>query len=273
MSFFQNLFNQEFRGNWVLVDRQYSVAFTVAANKNSPNNQYAYNKGPWDFSSNGILTINYSWDSEFENYSKLEIDLTGNDASSTNAYEVINILNSNENFSSMFIAEIDVSLTSLFIKSKQNRARKEIKMWISNTGAETKMRFNKKAGVAELPSYFSRHTIENRFSFKDSAGQLILLNETDFLVDVPIIEEAGYVASKMKKDWELLGGRASGLFMFKKMTMDNNSRITQLIEYPAGAKEGDFAKKTLYTYIGSNTNPSEATEEPYVLTNADLLSP
>lgn len=280
MAFFQNLFNQEFRGNWVIGDRQYSLVFACPGNKNTSDYQIAYNSGPWDLGSGGeesegVLTLNYAWDSSFKNYASLEINVAGDNASATTPQEVAAILNSNEIFSSMFVAEVDNRLSTgstVSIKSKSGRAKKEIRLWISNTGAERKMRFNKSAGVAELPTYFSRHTIENRFNFSDSAGQLVLLDESN-VDDQLIIEEAGFVPAEMKADWQLLEGRASGLFTFQKLTIDGSDRISQIIEYPAGASVGDFARKIKYVYSGANTNPSQVTETPYILQSEDLVTP
>lgn len=281
MAFFQNLFSQEFRGNWVIGDRQYSLTFSCPANQNTSDYQVAYNSGPWDFSSGGegdegILVLNYAWDPNFKNYASLEINVAGSDPSSTTALEVANALNENDIFASMFVAEVNTKLSTgptVSIKSKSGRVKKEIRLWISNSGAERKLRFNKHAGVAELPLYFERHTIENRFNYQDSVGQLILLDESDSVTDAPIIEDAGFVVGEMKADWQLIEGRASGLFTFKKMTMDGSNRIVQIIEYPAGAKKGDFARKINYTYSGASSNPSEVTEIPYVLTDSDLVTP
>jgi len=270
MSFYQNVFNQEFRGNWVLGDRQYSLTFACPANRNSSDFQYAYNIGPWDFSSDNTLTLNYAWDTDFKNYATLEINVAGYSPSETTVGEVVAILNNDLTFADMFLAQINNN--SVLIQAKPGRAKKTIKMWISNSGAEKKMRFNKFAGVAELPSYFSKHTIENRF-VQDGMGQIILLDETDSEVDIPIIEEAGFVVGDMKEDWQLVKGRASGLFTFQKITVDGSDRITQIIEYPAGAVAGDFARKINYNYTSSNTNPSSVTEIPYVLADEDLVTP
>lgn len=270
MSFFQNLFNQEFRGTWVLGDRQYSINFTCPANKNSFDYQYAFNPGPWDFSADNTLVLNYAWDVDFKNYAQLSINIAGSNPASTTAAEVVAILNSNATFSEMYSASVKDS--SLLIQSKFSRPKKNIRLWISNSGAEKKMRFNKNAGVAELPEYFKKHTIQNRFE-ADSIGQLILLDETDVAVDIPIIESAGFVPGNMKEDWQLVRGRASGLFTFQKITVDVSDRISEIIEYPAGAIEGDFARKIKYVYNGANTNPSQITEIPYVLTSGDLIAP
>lgn len=270
MSFFQNVFNQEFRGTWVLTDRQYSINFTCPPNRNTSDYQYAFNPGPWDLSVSNTLTLNYAWDVNFKNYAQLSINIAGANPASTTAQEVVAILNANATFSEMYFAS--VRETSVLIQSKSGRVKPNIRLFISNGGAETKLRFNKYAGVAELPTYFKKHTITNRFS-SDSDGQLILLDETDPNVDIPIIEAAGFVALDMKEDWQLVRGRASGLFTFQKITVDGSDRISEIIEYPAGAVEGDFARKIKYVYTGANTNPSQVTEIPYVLTSGDLVTP
>jgi len=132
------------------------------------------------------------------------------------------------------------------------------------------LKFNKYAGVAELPNYFQKHTIENRNNYPDSIGTLIKLDEGDE-VDQTIIEDAGFSLTP-KEDYELLKGR-SGLFMFQNITVDGSDRITQVIEYPAGAVAGDFARKIRYSYTSANINPNKVTETPYVLEDADLVVP
>jgi hypothetical protein len=84
---------------------------------------------------------------------------------------------------------------------------------------------------------------------------------------------AGFDSNSTKEDWELVGGRASGLFTFKKLTIDGSDRITQVIEYPAGAVVGDLARKIQYQYSGANKNPSQVTEIPYILASGDLVTP
>ena len=49
-----------------------------------------------------------------------------------------------------------------------------------------------------------------------------------------------------------------------------------VIEYPAGSKLGDLATKTTYVYAGTATTdvePIQVTQEPYVLTAGDLVTP
>ena len=83
--------------------------------------------------------------------------------------------------------------------------------------------------------------------------------------------------SKMKKDYELLAGR-SGLFIFRKRWVDGATipNVVQVIEYSAGAKVGDLAKRITYVYATGDTDndaPTEITETPHRLRAADLISP
>lgn len=269
MAFFQNLFDQEYQGYLVLGDRRQSLTFKVSPNKNLQSQQVAWNEGPYDFSSSGILEFNFAWDKDFKQWASVSIDVTGATATSTSASEVVSALNSDAMFSSVLLASV-VDVNGGKSVSVSRKTAKNVKFYFSNTGAETKLKFNKKAGVAELPSYFQRHTVENINNFEDSAGVLLELDPSD-VVDQAIIQDAGFSLTP-KEDYELLEGR-SGLFIFKKLTVDGSNRITQIIEYQAGASAGDLAKKTNFTYSGANTNPSKVTEIPYVLTNSDLVTP
>lgn len=271
MAFFQNVFDQEYQGYLVLSDRKLSPTFKVAANKNLQSQQVAWNKGPYDFSTNNILEFNFAWDKEFKNWAKVSIDVSGAVPASTKASEVIDALNSDAMFSSVLTANITTvdGGESILITKK---TAKNVKFYFSNTGAESALGFNKNAGVAELPEYFERHTVSNINNFDDSVGLLIKLDETN-PIDQSIIQAAGLDPSNMKEDWELLRGRGAGLFTFQKLTVDGSDRITEIIEYPAGALAGDFARKIKYTYSGSNKNPSQIAEIPYVLQNADLITP
>lgn len=283
--FFQNVLEQEFRGNWVLGDRQYVIEFVDAANRNTSNYQLAWNGEPYDFSVFNTLTLNYAWDVAFKNYSSLSINVAGASPAVTLASEVAAKLNANAIFAEMFVAQVKPLLGqepfahdqpatfTVIITPKPGRVKPSIRLWVTNAGAEQLLRFNKKAGVSEMPSYMSRHTIANRFAFPDSQGCLILLDEADAIVDIPIIEQAGFVPADMLADWELLAGRAGGLFAFQKCTVDGSNRTTEVIDYPAGAKVGDFARKTKYVYSGVNTFPSQVTQIPYVLTSGDLVTP
>lgn len=272
MPFFQNLFDQEYQGYMLLADRKLMPTFKVSPNKNLQSKQVAWNHGPYDLSGGSLLEFNFSWDSEFKNWSKVSIDVVGADASSTTAHEVAAALNANAMFSSVYDAGVTFVDGGETVTISRNPKRSNVRFYFGNSGAETVLGFNKKAGVAELPSYFERHTVENINNFEDSAGILLLLDESDS-IDQAVIENAGFDPSSMQADWQLMKGRASGLFTFQKLAVDGSDRITQVIEYPAGAVPGDLARKIQYSYSGSNTNPNKVTEIPYVLQSGDLVTP
>ena len=269
--FFQNLFDQEFQGYLVLGDRQASITYKIPANKNAQTKQIAWNSGPYDLSSLNTLTLNYSWDRDFKIWSSIQINIAGATASQTRASEIASALNANPVFSELLVASVtELNNADTVVVSKNNLKRQDIKIYFSNSGAESLLKFNKYASVADLPSYFERHTIENRLNYPDSLGMLIKLDTTD-PIDEAVVEDAGFTVPA-KEDYDLLKGR-SGLFTFQKITVDGSDRITQVIEYPAGAVAGDFARKINYTYSGSNINPSKVTEIPYVLADSDLVTP
>jgi hypothetical protein len=290
MTYFQNLFSTEFRGNWVLGDRKHSLTFICSGNSGrSDEVVYSWNESiTYDLSGNdadnnpkNILSINMYINGIWNN---LKINLTDNSQALLNpapndeemrSHEIISILNSNSSFSSYFTAYLEKNKIAI----KQKFPTSRMKFFIINGQAEEVLEFNKRAGVAELPSYFKRHKIGEQepallveLSPSQSGGSSVV---DDNVINNSVDNKGislGFDSSLIKKDYEFLEGR-SGLFTFKKISLDGNGRTTQIIEYPAGAVEGDFAKKINYTYSGSNTNPSSITEIPYILQNDDLLNP
>jgi len=267
MSFYQNVFDQEFQGYMLLGDRKLIPTFKVAPNKNTQYRQLTWNEGPYDLSSGSNLTFNFSWDTDFAHWATLTIDVAGVVVAATTPSEIAALLNAETTFATMLIASVEGSKVFL---TRRETARKSFKFYFGNTGAESIIGFNLKSGVSEFPSYFDRHAIENRLVYPDSLGMLIKLDEGDS-DDQLVITAAGFSLTP-KEDYELLAGR-SGIFTFKNQTVDISDRITEVIEYPAGAKVGDLAKKTVYVYSGANKNPIEVTEIPYTLQGADLITP
>jgi hypothetical protein len=191
MPYFQNVFDQEFRGNLVLSDRQYSVSFSVKPNVNTAQIMTAWNTEPWNITNYSSLTFNYSFDSG-NSWSTFSVDVTTNVANTNAAltYEVVNALNGNSTFAALFNASSTVDkIGDLHLVITSSRPRTAFISYISNGGAESILRFNKRAGVAELPTYFARHTIANQPFYPDSVGLLIQLDPTS-LVGQQIINEA-----------------------------------------------------------------------------------
>lgn len=297
MSFFQNPFSEEFRGNWVLSDRKYSPSFVCKGNAGrgpelaTCKNLATYNLAGNDSDANdkSVLTITFALDN-VQNWITLTIDVGGDTDSATTPLEIVTALNADTTFASYFKAGPTAATSLGFsgnlitqtggdtIYIRPNFPNTRFKWFINNTGAETVLGFNAKAGVVEMPTYFTRHTFDaDKVVFPDSVSQLVLLDPSGSNVDASIIDNAvdaagrplGYDSGTVRDDWELLEGK-SGLFMFSKIDLDGDN-INSIIEYPAGAKAGDLAKKTTYYYTGNQ--PIQITEEPYTLTDSDLVTP
>lgn len=300
MSFFQNLFLEEFRGNWVLGDRQHIPTFVCPPNHGRGTDSVtAWKEGPYDLSVNdadgnarGNLVLVYTVD--FKNWAELSINIAGATPATTTPEEVITALNSNEIFAGLFEAnsqqKFSSGATRIFIRQKLGSTR--LKFYVQNGRAEEAIAFNYKAGVVEMPSYFMRHTVGKNTSnvpyavaFSDGLNALVYLNEAGWAAEGDTVagdviyhavdqrgKSLGFDPTAVQDDYELLKGR-SGIFNFQKVTVDVSDRITQIIEYPTGAQVGDFARKVIYTYTGANTNPSEIMELPHVLVAADLITP
>lgn len=286
MPFFQNPFTSDFYGVWVLGDRHASVDFVCPRNAGRGDEMVtAWSEGPYDLSgddadsnSNEVLILSFAMN-DSNNWTDLSITISGASLSAVTPSEVMTSLNNNTTFADWFTASLEKFTSGfdrLIIRSKWPITK--MKFYVKNGRAESVLRFNKLSGVSELPAFFDKHSIANVFTLPEGPHQLIKLGTTG--VDATVVNGAvdkkgnslNYVATSVKKDYELLRGR-SGLFTFKKNTIDGSNRITQTIEYPAGAQTGDFAKKINYTYTSSNTNPTTVTEIPYVLVSGDILTP
>lgn len=279
MPYFQNVSNQEFQGSWILGDRQYSTNFKIGPNLNSPYFMMAYTAGPYNMSSDNTLTIKYAIDNTLSQFQSLAINVAGVSASATTAVEVADALNANVAFASLWVAEAkplntqsdNFNAIPMTVSIRAKVASRMMRAYIVNTSAEKRLQFNKKAPIAQLPTYFSRHTADNLGNFTDCFGGLIEL-DTGVTYDAAMIDASGQDSGTVKEDWELLTGR-SGLFKFRKMTYDGSSRLTVMLEFHAGAKAGDLAMLTTYSYDGSNTSPETIAEQPYTLQNSDLFTP
>ncbi len=278
MPFFQNVFDNDFLGHLLLDDRQFILDYKVPANINKSIYQFAWADPPYNTVGNTTLTINYSIDSGKSFY---VLNLTLSSGTAKTADDLAADLNAIANFTSLFEAKVIVNNVGIRRLLIQARLQREIfRCYISNTSAETILRFNAKAGVAELPSYFDRHSIANYRDhgpggdniYPDSLGLLIKLTQP---TDNYYITNAG-LSTTAQKDWQLLRGRAQGSFKFQNIATDsgNGNRITSIVEYPAGAKAGDLARKIEYSYDGSNSTsqPNYIFECPYVLASSDLTT-
>ena len=176
MSYFQNLFNDYF-GYYTIGDSSgYKLSFKVPANKNHGEFLINFNNGPYDFTSFGsVLTFNFAFDPAFKNWSSFTVDVAGTDPAATTVYEIISILNNDANFKEWYTATL---YNNSQIGIRQKRPAIQFHTYISNSQAEFVLKFNKYAGIADIPSYFNKDTIENRFETITSNGHLIRLGKT-----------------------------------------------------------------------------------------------
>jgi hypothetical protein len=273
MAFFQNVFDFEFRPTLFGADRQYQMSFKLPANTNRSDYMLSGLAEPYDLSTYNSLTINYAIDTNFVNYSAITVNVAGATAASTKASEIANALNANAIFSSIFTAQTYTAnsptgaSTKVLIKGKQSRGI--FRAYISNSNAETVIKFNKNAPVRELPSLFSKYTIANRFNYPNLGPDRIIQLDPLNVTDAAIITAAGFNPSSPLADWQLLQGVNDAFFFTKRVYA--GSVLTQEIKYYAGAVAGDLAKKTYYTYSGSDL--VGIMETPYVLQSGDLITP
>lgn len=300
MAFFQNPFAAEFRCNLLLSDRQYNITFVIPGNAGRGDDLVmAWNPPPYDLGINdadgnprAFLNITFAQDrDDFRNWNTISLDITTT-AANVNAVtldEIVSALNSNIAFNSFFIAFVQPPAIVRTpggprIIIKQRNPVCSLKFFIVNGQAEEALRFNARAGVAEAICTCSRDTIANRFLYPEGANHIIQLDPqaaggTSF-VDNAVISLAtdkkgnplNLNPANPLRDDELLAGR-SGLFVFKQITVDVLDRITRIIEYQAGAEEGDLGKRIDFTYTGANTNPDQITEVPHCLLPADFVTP
>lgn len=290
MPFFQNPFPDDFEGNLALGDRHHIPKFVVKGNAGRGKELVAaWNKGPFNLSgndgdgnSNAILKISFRLHNT-KNWATLSVDVTvgAGSAAAVKEHEIVAALNANALFVERFEATVSYyEKGAPKILIKQKKPITEFNFYVQNGQADSVLGFNARAGVAELPSYFARHTIANRFTYADGQGVLIQLDPVGLVVDAAVIDNAvdargislGYASGTVQKDWQLLTGR-SGIFQFRKGPSSNAVSTTEVvIEYPAGAKVGDLALK-ITTKKDAGGVVVQYFEEPYTLTSGDMITP
>lgn len=267
MAYFQNVMNSEWIGIYAISDRQYNKNYQIKGNKNTSLLMTNWVDEPYDTSTANLFGIKYSIDAG-KTYNQISITLTS--SSSITAAQIITELNANASFASMFTASLAPGNKRIVIRAN-NSFREYFWSYVPNlsdistptTSAEIVLGFNLKAPVVEMPSYFARYVIG-----VSDASPIVLLSQPD---ENFVITNAG-LSTTPKKDYEFVEG-TSGIFHFQNITVDISDRITQIIEYPCGAKAGDLGRKINYTYTGSNTRPSQITEIPYTIAAPDLITP
>lgn len=275
MPYFMNILGEEFNQSWPI---DQSAIFKINANINNIAELVSFLSDPYDFSVVNTFTIYIAIDQDKLFYQPIAVNVAGAIPAVTRAEEVVNALNANALFANSFTAYFQNATQgssgnggpfTVLIRAKLPRVA--MRCYIDNAGAETKLQFNRRAPVKQLPTYFSRYTIANRFNYPESNAQLIELDPLD-PIDAQIIINAGQNPLVVLEDWQLLKGRSNNE-MFQKITLDGSLRITEIIEYFSGSVAGDMAIKIQYVYTGANITPDQITEVPYTLQTGDLVIP
>lgn len=270
-----NVIGEQFNQSWPI---DQSAIFNINANINNIAEMVSFNSDTFDFSITNIFTIYIAIDQDKLFYQPISVNVAGANPVATRAEEAVIALNANALFANSFTAYAQNATQGssgnggpfvILIRAKLPRVA--MRCYIDNSGAETKLQFNRRAPVKQLPTYFSRYTIANRFNFQDSNAQLIELNPLN-PVDAQIIINAGQDPLVVLADWQLLAGRSNSE-VFQKITMDGSGRIVEIIQYYSGSVAGDMAIKIQYTYTGANLTPDQATEIPTTLKASDLVIP
>jgi hypothetical protein len=273
MPFFMNVFDFEFRGSLLSADRQYQQTFKVKANTNRSDYILSGNAEPYDFSSGADLKISFCYDVNQVNYAELAVDISGSDNSATTAAEVATKLNADNMFSTFFVASVsktnNIGVTENKVLIKSKKPKSNFKAYVVNYGAEGFIQFNKNAPIVELPTYFTRYDISQRFNFPDLGSERVILLDTSNPIEADYIDAAGFDHSAPSADWQLLKG-CNDQYMFTKKIYTSGLIVAE-IKYPAGASEGDAALKTTYEYDGSDL--IGICQIPYILSSGDLIGP
>ena len=279
MPFFQNVFNFEFRGSLFGSDRQYQTTWNVPGSTNRPDYMINHQVAPYDMSApgNDVLTMFYAYDPSLLGYSQLNITITGADMTAVTALEVVNSLNNNTIFADMFQASLFSSKyypfapQKILIKYTKNAGGGHFRSYIANTGAETVLQYNRNAPIKELPTYFERWDMQERFQWPTlGPDRLILLDPGANAYEAQLIQWQGMNPAAPLADWQLLRGSNDGYFFYNTV-YNSSGQITEELKYYAGAIVGDAAKKTYYLYSG--TSLCAKLETPYTLQSGDLISP
>ena len=167
MPFFMNILDQQFIGVLLLSDRQLSLNFKVGPNVTGGGSNFMSKTfEPYNLTGNTTLTINYSFDAGVT-YTRYSFTISGSvvNIAAAKAAEIVTGMNADPTFSALYTAFVRPDgRGGNWVTFRPIKSREKFKTYVSNTSAESILRFNFRAGVAELPSYFRRHAIPTNSS-------------------------------------------------------------------------------------------------------------
>ena len=329
MTWFMNPFANDFWGVWVIDDRAHHPTFPCPSNAGRGDNivcawgeptgtpeTYDLSGNDGDGNTTAVLTFQYSLDSAHMQWIQYGVDITDDTnleytilAAAVRPIQIVDVLNADTFFASYFeaslgrFAEGHGPRDRILIKQKIPVTR--MKFFVVKGRAETVFQFNARAGVAELPTYFRRHTAFNsptpgasvdpftvnvttgRPAYEDGLNQLIELDPNaaggSVVVDDDIIGNAvdkngnslRFDNTTIQEDWALVQGQSS-TFTFTSVLAGGSANpvveTLESLEYPAGAKAGDLAKRTVTEYDAAGDVVYQYIL-PYTLVVSDLITP
>jgi hypothetical protein len=295
--FFQNVFNKDFHGTIYGIGLEESPQnWTMGANQGRSTNSVVHWAGPgvatgtYNLSGKTTLTVNFARPSAPDAFFAIAVDVTAtaSAAGSVSIHEIVTDLNADAAFSTLMTASVIDGSNEVkdathgfaggggVAKQIDITGKVPGEFYVLNSSAEEVLKFNKKAPIKELITFFKRMSWDVDGTAVEAAATgprpLIWLDISDANAQVPLTT-AGIVSPWTRQaDYQLLKGNVPQ-YQFVKNTYDvaTGTDHTVQIAYNAGAVVGDPAYKTTMVYV--NNKMTESTTVPYVLESGDLVTP
>ena len=300
--FFQNVFNKDFHGTIYGIGLEESpINWTMSANTGRSTNSVVHWAGPgvaggkYDLSTSGddTLTIMFARPYAPGTFFSIAVDITSTASADTavSIHDIVTDLNANSVFSTLMTASVIGGPTEVkdatFGFAGGDGFAKQIditgkipgcEFYVLNAGAEDVLKFNKKAPIVELPTYYKRFSwgVDGTGVEATHAGHpsgiprpLIWLDILDTNAQA-VLTTAGIPSPWLRQaDYQLLKGGVPQ-YQFIQNTYSGGVHTVQIV-YNAGAVVGDSAVKTTMVYVGDKM--TESTTVPHVLVVGDLVTP
>jgi hypothetical protein len=292
--FFQNVFNKDFHGTIYGVGETESPRnWTMGANIGRSTNSVVHWAGPgvtggrYNLTGKTTLTVKFARQSHPNAFFAIAVDVTAtaSAAGSVSIREIVTDLNADSMFSTLMTASVIDGPNEVkdathgfadgggVAKQIDITGKVPGEFYVLNSSAEEVLKFNKKAPIKELLTFFKRHSWDVDGTAVEPAATgprpLIWLDISDANAQVPLTT-AGIVSPWTRQDdYQLLKGSVPE-YQFIKNTYSGADHTVQ-VSYNAGAVAGDAAIKTTMVYVSNKM--TESTTVPHILETGDLVTP
>ena len=296
--FFQNVFNKDFHGTiYGVGETESPVNWTVGANIGRSTNSVVHWAGPgvaggrYNLTGKTTLTVKFARQSHPNVFFTIAVDVTAtaSAASSVSIHEIVTDLNADSTFSTLMTASVIdgpsevTDATHGFAGGGGTAKQIDItgkvpgEFYILNAGAEEVLKFNKKAPIKELLTFFKRFAWDVDGTPAAAGGvattasvlPLIWLDIADANAQAALTTAGVADPWTRQDDYQLLKGNVPE-YRFVKNTWSGADHTVQ-ITYNAGAGVGDPAIKTTMVYASNKM--TESTTVPHILVAGDLVTP